>query len=170
MRETCMYGSVGGKYRNVISTRHGTVRTQFLSGLDISIIKDIDELNVELDKYINRYNTSKHSSLSNKKPEDRFFSEPDRIRKLSDSALHYAFLFEDIRKVSVDRVVKLDGKEFEVPMKYIRQKVILRYNFDYSEVYLQDDKIMIQIQRLDKHANSKAKRERTYLSRGDQDD
>lgn len=120
-------------------------------------------------QYVERYNHTVHSSLHGKTPKERFFEEGALIRRLSDQQVHDSFLLEIERKVSADNVIVIDSVEYEVPYRYSRQKIRLRYTPDMSEIYVADGDMMTQIRLLDKCENSKIRREKVHLTKGGQD-
>jgi hypothetical protein len=81
----------------------------------------LDELRGNLLAYVSRYNQTGHSSLKGKSPQDRFFSEPKCIRRLSDEAVANSFLLEIERRVSSDSVIVIDQVEYEVDFRFAKQ-------------------------------------------------
>lgn len=73
-----------------------TCKDQWMASLDIRDFHSLDELRGNLMAYVNKYNQTVHSSLKGKTPQDRFFSEPERIR------LRYSPDMEDIFIVEQD--------------------------------------------------------------------
>lgn len=60
-----------------------TLKDQWMAGLDMRDFRSLDELRGSLYAYVQSYNLAPHSSLRGMSPQDRFFSEPDRIRCLT---------------------------------------------------------------------------------------
>ena len=58
-------------------------------------------------------NLAPHSSLEGLCPQERFFSEPERIRRLSQERLERSFLLEIERRVSPDCVVSIGRVAYE---------------------------------------------------------
>ena len=71
-----------------------TMKDQWMSSLDIRDFHSLDELRGNLLAYVQKYNQTVHSSLNGKSPQDRFFSEPNRIKRLSDEEIANSFLLE----------------------------------------------------------------------------
>jgi hypothetical protein len=127
----------------------------------------LDEMRLHFAEYISRYNQTIHSSLNGQTPQDRFFSEPEQIRRLSGDAIEKSFLLEVERRVSSDNVVKIGTIEYEVRYRYAKQKIRLRYAPDMSVVYVvETDNELTPIRLLNKQENAKVKRERVRLSEG----
>lgn len=140
-----------------------------MAALDIRDFHSLDELRGNLFAYVNRYNQSAHSSLSGKTPQDRFFSEPERIRRLSNDEIDHDFLLEIERRVSADSVVTIDQIEYEVDYRFAKQRIRLRYSPDMEEIFLvEPDGTLTPIRLLNKQENAFVKREKVHLCRGDE--
>ena len=100
-------------------------------------------------------------------PQERFFSEPEKIRRLSDFDVAHSFMMEIERRVSADGVVSIDNKEYEVHYRYARQKIRIRYSPDFSDTYIvkpSGELTSIDMRPLNKKDNSLIKREKVRLS------
>lgn len=64
-----------------------TMKDQWMAGLDMRDFHSLDELRGSLHAYVQKYNQSPHSSLHGMSPQDRFFSEPEQIRRLSSDEI-----------------------------------------------------------------------------------
>lgn len=146
-----------------------TCKDQWLAALDIRDFHSLDELRGNLLAYVNRYNQSVHSSLKGSTPQDRFFSEPERIRRLSDEEIAHDFLLEIERRVSADSVITIDQVEYEVDFRFAKQRIRLRYSPDMEEIFIvEQDGTLTSIRLLNKQENSFVKREKVHLCRGDE--
>lgn len=146
-----------------------TCKDQWMASLDIRDFHSLDELRGNLMAYVNKYNQTVHSSLKGKTPQDRFFSEPERIRRLSDEEIGHDFLLEIERRVSVDSVITIDQVEYEVDCRFAKQRVRLRYSPDMEDIFIaEQDGTLTPIRLLNKQENSFVKREKIHLCRGDE--
>lgn len=146
-----------------------TCKDQWMASLDIRDFHSLDELRGNLLAYVNRYNQSVHSSLKGKTPQDRFFSEPERIHRLSEEQIDHDFLLEIERRVSADSVVTIDQVEYEVDYRFAKQRIRLRYSPDMEEIFLvESDGTLTPIRLLNKQENAFVKREKIHLCRGDE--
>ena len=71
------------------------------------------------------------------------------------------FLHIEEKPVAADSTIRLGGKDFEVPQKYIKQRILIKYvPEDLSKAYIYDSKTkeLEEIKPVDKIANSKIKR------------
>ncbi|TAH60011.1 MAG: transposase [Fermentimonas caenicola] len=146
-----------------------TMKDQWMAALDIRDFHSLDELRGNLMAYVQRYNQTVHSSLNGKSPQDRFFSEPERIRRLTYDSIEKNFLLEIERRVSSDSVIVIDQIEYEVDCRFAKQRICLRYSPDMKEIFiLETDGTLTPIRLLNKHENAFAKREKLHLCRGEE--
>lgn len=144
------------------------MRDHWVSTLNTSNFNSLDELRENLFSYVNNYNNTIHSSLNGLSPKDRYFSEPNLFKRLSDKQIEESFLLEIDRKVSADCVLTIDNIEYEVNYKYAKQRIKLRYSPDLKSIYVVEaNGILTPIKLLNKIENSKIKREKLYLSEED---
>ena len=144
-----------------------TLKDQYLCLIKPNDYHDLKKFNEDLKAYIQKYNTTPHSSLEdNMSPNDRFYKESNIIIEMSKEAIEKSFLLELERKVSPDSVVIIDNKEYEVDYHYQNQKILLRYSPDLSNVYIveKNDDSLKEIKLLDKKSNSSVKRKKISLS------
>ena len=128
----------------------------------------LEELRGSLLAYVQRYNQSPHSSLDGQAPQDRFFSEPELIRRLPEDSIDSLFLLEIERRVSADCVIVIDQVEYEVDYRLAKQRITLRYSPDMSDIYVVEaDGTLSPIRLLNKHENAHVKREKVYLTGGE---
>ena len=145
-----------------------TMKDQWLSSLDIRDFHSLDELRGNLLAYVQNYNQTVHSSLKGLSPQDRFFSEPDRIRRLSDEEIENCFLLELERRVSSDSVIVIDQVEYEVDYRFAKQRIKLRYSPDMKDIFIVEaDVTLTPIRLLNKTENAYIKREKIHLCRGE---
>lgn len=146
-----------------------TMKDQWMAALDIRDFHSLDELRGNLMAYVNQYNQSVHSSLKGKTPQDRFFSEPERIRRLSEEEIDHDFLLEIERRVSADSVITIDQVEYEVNCRFAKQRIRLRYSPGMEEIFIVElDGTLTPIRLLNKQENAFVKREKIHLCRGDE--
>lgn len=145
-----------------------TMKDQWLATLDIRDYHSLDALRGNLLAYVHRYNQTPHSSLKGLSPQDRFFSEPERIKRLSDEEIQKHFLLELERRVSIDSVITIDQVEYEVDYRFAKQRVRLRYSPDMTTIFIVEaDGTFTPIRLLNKHDNALIKREKLHLCRGE---
>ena len=146
-----------------------TLKDQWMAGLDMQDFHSLDELRGSLHSYVQRYNQTPHYSLRGMSPQDRFFSEPEQIRRLSADDIGKDFLLEIERRVSADCVIVIDQIEYEVDYRFARQRIRLRYSPDMKDIFvIETDGALTPIRLLNKTENALIKREKVHLCKGDE--
>ena len=140
---------------------------QYLASLDMRNFHSLEELRRDFAGYVSRYNQTVHSSLNGKTPQERYFSEPERFRRLSPQQVETDFLLEIERRVSADNVIVINKTEYEVHYRYAKQRLRLRYSPDMEKVFIVEPSgAVTPIRLLNKQDNAVVKRERVRLSNG----
>lgn len=128
----------------------------------------LDGLRGSLSAFVRAYNLSAHSSLQGKSPQDRFFSEPEKIRRLEMQKIEESFLLELERRVSADSVIVIEGVEYEVDFRFAKQRITLRYSPDMKDIFVvEHDGSLTPIRLLNKQENASVKREKIHLCGGE---
>lgn len=145
-----------------------TLKQQWMSQLNMKEFDSLDQLRTSLLQYVTTYNQRIHSSLNGLTPMDRFFQESVLIKRLTQEQIDQAFLLEYERRVSADNVVVIDGVEYEVNYRYAKQRIILRYSPDMSQIFIVDKVTdeLTPIKLLNKQENSMIKRQKVRLTGG----
>ncbi|MFW6280987.1 MAG: DDE-type integrase/transposase/recombinase [Halanaerobium sp.] len=144
-----------GKVERVFRTLHD----QWMNLINWNDFNSLDELNASLYDFVeNDYNQTVHSSI-NAKPIEKFLKYIDQIKMIeSKKKLDYMFLYRVNRTVKNDATISLQNILFETPMKYIGDKINLRYDptsLDKAFIFSDEGKILETIYPVDKIANSK---------------
>ena len=152
-----------GASKGKVERNFRTLKSRWLNALDISSISSISELNDELFSYINKHNTTVHSSTS-ERPIDRYKSDLARIKIASDiDWLDNCFMNRVQRRVNNDSTISIDKVSFDVPMQFIKQKVEIRYlPDDMDNAYLYYENVKYSIRKTNKVENGKTKRKSTF--------
>lgn len=146
-----------------------TMKDQWMSSLDIRDFHSLDELRGNLLAYVQKYNQTVHSSLKGLSPQDRFFSEPNHIRRLSDEEIEKDFLLEIERRVSSDSVIVIDQVEYEVDCRFAKQRIKLRYSPNLEDIFVVEaDGTLTPVRLLNKTENAFVRREKIHLCRGEE--
>ena len=146
-----------------------TLKDHWYASLDLTEFRSLDKLRGSFQEWVRIYNQTPHSSLQGKTPQERFFSEPEQIRRLPDQDLDRSFLLEADRRVSADSVIVIDHVEYEVDCRYAKQKLRIRYSPDMKEVYIvEQDGTLTPVRLLNKVENASVKREKFMLCRGEE--
>lgn len=146
-----------------------TMKDQWMASLDIRDFHSLDELRGNLLAWVHLYNNTPHASLNGKTPQERFFSEPEQIRRLPPEQLDKDFLLEIERRVSSDSVIVIDQVEYEVDFRFAKQRIRLRYSPDMKDIFIvEPDNTLTPIRLLNKQENADIKREKIRLCRGEE--
>ena len=146
-----------------------TMKDQWLASLDIRDFNSLDELRGHLLAWVHQYNNTPHTSLKGKSPQERFFSEPEQIKRLSSEQIEQSFLLEIERRVSADSVIVIDQVEYEVDYRFAKQRINLRYSPDMKNIFIvEPNNCLTPIRLLNKQENADVKREKIHLCRGEE--
>ena len=145
-----------------------TLKDHWMATLDMRDFRTLDQLRGSIAAYVHSYNLAPHSSLAGVSPQDRFFSEPEKIRRLTQERLDRDFLLELERRVSPDCVISIDQVQYEVDSRFARQRIRLRYSPDMQNIFVvEKDGGLTPIRLLNKQDNANVKREKFHLSGGE---
>ncbi len=138
-----------------------TIKDNWINGINWNDYSSLESLNIDFNRYLNeKYSNSIHSSLSIT-PRDRFIQDMPRIKFLPPDKLDEHFLHRVSRRVNNDATISLSSLQFEVPAKYIGQRINIRYSpitLDNAFIFDKDNKLSETIYPLKKIDNSKVKR------------
>lgn len=144
-----------------------TMKDTWMRGINWSEIESIDELNNMLNEFVNNYNNKIHSSLKvdniNISPKQRWFKDQDRIKKIDSNLIDEYFLHTAYPRIRGDAIAYVQKTEYEVPAKYIGQKIVIKYDYsDKSKAWIyEDNQKKESIKIVNKVENSKIKRKET---------
>lgn len=145
-----------------------TMKSTWMRGLNWDDISSIEELNTLLDEFISTYNSKEHSSLKDSEgnlicPNIRWFQDAELIKKLDNNLVDISFLHTAYPKIRSDAIAYIKNHEFEVNMKYIGKKIIVKYDpLNFNDAWIYDDGELIEkISLVNKIDNSKIKRKST---------
>jgi putative transposase len=138
-----------------------TFKDNYINAVDWNIFESLEHLNIEFNKYLTANYTNKIHSALKSTPKDRYLKDSEKIKYKTSKKIEDAFLHRAIRKVRNDATISLYTKYFEVPQKYIGQRLSLRYSpMDLTEAYIFNinNELTETIYPLNKIDNSKIKR------------
>jgi len=100
---------------------HRTVRDQFINELNLSLIKNLEDINIRILAWVEEiYHKHKHSSLDTQTPLERYRKDVVNIRLLGEKAkcIDEIFYHRIKRHVKKTGVINYNGNEYEVPYEY----------------------------------------------------
>ena len=147
-----------------------TIKDNFINCTDWNTFSSLEDLNEKYYNYVNsEYNNHFHSSIEDT-PRNRFMKDYALLKFVpSNEILDEYFLHSFERKVSTDSIIQLFCKSFEVPSKYMKQKITVKFdpqNLDTAYIYENGKKIetIYPVKRVE---NSKIKRKSiSYVQMG----
>lgn len=152
-----------GASKGKVERNFRTLKDRWLNALDIKSISSLQELNEDLYTYINKHNTTIHSSTK-MTPIDRYREDIQRIVIASPyDWLENCFMNRIVRKVNNDATVSIHSTYYDVPMQFIKQKIEIRYlpdNMDNAYIFYEDKKYPIK--KTNKVENGKSKRKNSF--------
>jgi transposase InsO family protein len=123
----------------------GTVRRSFYPSLVNAPVKDLDELNKRFHEWLDMdYHRKEHSGL-NATPLDTYMAQIGSVKHISDPvALDYIFWHKLDRKVRGDGTITIKEHLFQVPLRYVGQKIEVRFDcYPPKEVFVFENNISI---------------------------
>lgn len=160
-----------GAAKGKVERNFRTLRSRWLSNLDVSKIHSLEEFNHLLADYIRRHNTTVHSGTG-ETPIDRFMKTKDHVRiPKSDEWLDECFTNRITRKVNNDSCITISGTWYDAPPQFIGMNVDIRFLPDHMEdAYILYGDTRFPIRETNKVENSCTKRNNlpaiTYSSEG----
>lgn len=149
------------KSKGKVERSFRTFKDNWMNGVDWNSFDSLESLNISFNKYLNeKYMNSVHSSLG-VTPRERYIKDSEKIKFIPQEMLENHFLHRVARKVNNDATIQLHSELFEVPQKYIGQKINVRFAPDIlDKVYIfnKDNVITEIVYPLKKIDNSKIKR------------
>lgn len=144
----------------VVERFHRTAYDQVLRALDgaADVDPDCRALTLRLRHYLQRYNDTSHETLGGDTPRQRW-EQGRALRFPADEAdLYRRFVVRQSRKVSVDHVIKMDGRLWEAPRGLGGVWVeVVRHVLD-GRLWVLYQGHMVELARLDPHANATDRR------------
>lgn len=146
-----------GAAKGKIERFNRTVRMKFLSSYYPEDKTSLADLNNAFNKWVSEYNNTVHSSTKTT-PYEAFNLGSSDIKWFSgdNNKLEEAFMNIVTRKVAKDATIRIEQVLFDVPMEYIGQKVIIKWNPGYLDyVWLvKEDNSLFKLTPTDKVKNS----------------
>jgi transposase InsO family protein len=154
-----------GNQKGKIERWFGVMKQQWMANINYDDYQSLTELKQSFADYVRDRNNQSNRNLPNKEaPIDRFSTEPEMIHKVAAQRLNIAFLHREERVVNHDGTINLNSRQYETGRATIGEKVIVRYQPDYSVVYIEWDEQLIPVSLVDKIHNGHAKRDRIRMT------
>lgn len=149
------------KSKGKIERSFRTIKDNWINGVDWNDFDSLGTLNIAFNKFLNeKYTNNVHSALD-MTPRERYLKDKTKIKFIPSEKLDAHFLHRVTRRVNNDSTIPLNKCIFEVPQKYIGQKINVRYSpTSLQEAYIfnKDNIATDTVYPLKKVDNSKIKR------------
>lgn len=149
-------GSSKGKIERIFNT----IKSGWMNCNDWNEFENLQDLNEKLKTYIyNNYLNKVHSSLNNT-PNNVWHKDSEYIKRLDNNHVNVSFLHTVKKLVRNDSTVVHNKIYYEVPYKYVKQKIEFKYNpNDLEKLFIYDkDTLLHTCKKVDTITNSKIKR------------
>lgn len=150
-----------------------TAVTAVLRGLCAADVDDAcGALELRLEHFLERqYNLRLHEALEQLAPQARWECDTRPLRfPESEAALREALVLTEVRKVSKDNVVSVDGVDYEVPRGHADTALSVRRSLLSGELGVLHDGRLVQLHRVDLAANAIARRASPSAPAADDDE
>ena len=134
-----------------------TIKDGWLNCTDWNSFKTIEDVkrsfsNYLYDEYINKC----HSEIKIS-PNNKWHNEIKEIKYLEEAVVEEAFMHSKTCKVYNDSTIKMNNEKYEVPYKYVGQKIEVRYYVENPKeiIIYKDGKKQEKCKQVDVKANSK---------------
>jgi putative transposase len=137
---------------------------------------DVDDscaaLELRLEHFLeHQYNLRPHEALEQRSPLARWDADTRQLRfPESEAALRDKLVVTEVRKVSRDNVVPIDGVAFEVPRGHADTSLSVRRNLLSGELFVLHDGRLVQLHPVDLAANAVARRAKVGAPPPDDDE
>jgi putative transposase len=106
---------------------------RFLSNLDPTTIKDLDELNQKYFIWLEEdYKRKSHKGLNGLSPHDVFMSQISKLKLITDiNVANESFLLRVSRKIQPDATTQIENILYETDSRFSGKRVEIRYEPDW---------------------------------------
>ena len=115
--------------RGKVERMFSTVRMRFLSSLDSTLLKDVEDLNQRYFKWLeDDYKRKSHKGLNNLSPHDVFMSQISNINLVTDiDRINENFLLRITRKIQPDATIQIENILYETDSRFSGKRMEIRY-------------------------------------------
>jgi putative transposase len=115
--------------RGKVERMFHTVRMRFLSSVDPSTLKDLDDLNQRFFKWLeDDYKRKSHKGLNGLSPHDVFMSQVSKLKLVTDvERTNECFLLRITRKIQPDATTQIENILYETDSRFSGKRVEIRY-------------------------------------------
>ena len=104
-----------------------TIKDGWLNCRDWNQYKTIEDVKTDFSDYLYKEYINKVHSETKKTPNNKWHDEITSINKKEEEKIEEAFMHSKTCKVYNDSTIRINNEKYEVPYKYVGQKIEIRY-------------------------------------------
>ena len=137
-----------------------TIKDGWLNCSDWNEFKTIEDVKDSFSNYLYKEYINKEHSETKITPNNKWHNEIKELKQLEEEKIEEAFMHSRLSKVYNDSTIQINNEKYEVPYKYVGQKIEVRYYVSNpKEIIIYKDGKRCEICKLvDKKANSRVYR------------
>ena len=138
-----------------------TIKDGWLNCTDWNSFKTIEDVKNSFSKYLYEEYINKEHSEIKMSPNNRWHKEIKELKMLEEQEVEEAFMHSKTCKVYNDSTIRINNEKYEVPYKYVSQKIEVRYYVENPKeiIIYKDGKKCEECKKVDVKANSKIRRQ-----------
>ena len=137
-----------------------TIKDGWMNCTNWNDFQSLEDVRNSLATFLYKEYINQKHSVTKETPNERWHQEFQNITYLEETFIEESFLHREQHKVRNDRTIKFKNEFYEVPFEYVGKTIETRYDPTNLEIlYLyEENKMICEIKKVDKVANSKSKR------------
>ena len=152
-----------GNQKGKIERSFGVMKQQWMYDIDYSDFDSLEALEKSYHQYVIDRNNQVNRMIG-MTPIERFSREPEAIHKVPQWLLDQAFLHQETRKVGNDGTISLFGKQYETDYSMIGRTIVIRYQPDCSEIFMEINDTLTPIHLVNKIENGRTPRKQIRMT------
>lgn len=137
-----------------------TIKDGWLNCSNWNEFKTIEDVKDSFSKYLYKEYINKEHSETKITPNNKWHNEIKELKQLEEEKIEEAFMHSRLSKVYNDSTIQINNEKYEVPYKYVGQKIEVRYYVSNPKeiIIYKDGKRCETCKLVDKKANSRVYR------------
>lgn len=137
-----------------------TIKDGWLNCSDWNEFKTIEDVKDSFSNYLYKEYINKEHSETKMTPNNKWHNEIKELKQLEEEKIEEAFMHSRLSKVYNDSTIQINNEKYEVPYKYVGQKIEVRYYVSNPKeiIIYKDGKRCETCKLVDKKANSRVYR------------
>ncbi len=137
-----------------------TIKDGWLNCSNWNEFKTIEDVKMSFSNYLYKEYINKEHSETKTTPNNKWHNEIKEMNQKEETEIEEAFMHSRISKVYNDSTIQINNEKYEVPYKYVGQKIEVRYYVENPKeiIIYSEDKRKEKCKIVDKKANSKVYR------------